>query len=146
MRAWILVTLFPLALLVTPAAAQFDPATMWKNIKRALIGPDGKDYFENSFKGALIPTLLGTLVSSTPAAHPDELLVAIEDDHTPEVNLSLKRPLGKPLPTGAKISFEGVPYDFTKEPFIVKFNVENVHFRATSEPKESERAAPKKGK
>jgi hypothetical protein len=146
MRAWILATLFPLALLVTPAAAQFEPTAMWKNIKRALMGPDGKDYFENSFKDAQIPTLVGTVVSSTPAAHPNELLVAIEDDHTPEVKLSLERPLGKPLPVGAKISFEGVPYEFTKEPFLVKFNVENVHFRATSEPRKSEQPAPKNGK
>jgi hypothetical protein len=69
-------------------AFQPDPSAMWKNIKRVLIGPDGKEYFENSFKDAQIPTLVGTVVSSTPAVHPNELLVAIEDDHTPEVRLS----------------------------------------------------------
>ena len=116
-------------------AFQSEPSSMWKNIKMVLIGPDGKDYFENSFKDAQIPTLVGTVVSSTPAVHPNELLVAIEDDHTPEVRLRLEKPLEKPLTSGTKVSFEGVPYEFTKEPFLVKFNVENLHFRAMSEPR-----------
>jgi hypothetical protein len=115
-------------------AFQFEPSAMWKNIKRVLIGPDGIKYFENSFKDAQIPTLVGTGVSSTPAAHPTEFLLAIEDDQTPEVRLRIEKPLGKPLPSGSKVSFEGVPNQFTREPFMVNFNVESVHFR-TEEPR-----------
>jgi hypothetical protein len=44
---------------------------------------------------------------------------------------------------GSKVSFEGVPNEFTKEPFLVNFNVENVHFR-TEEPRKSEQPARKK--
>jgi hypothetical protein len=124
-------------------AFQSDPSALWKNIKRVLIRPEGKEYFENSFKDAQIPTLVGTVVSSTPAVHPNELLVAIEDDHTPEVRLRLEKPLEKPTPSGTKVSFEGVPYQFTKEPFMVNFNVESVHFR-TENQKKSEQAARKK--
>lgn len=127
-------------------AFQFEPSAMWKNIKRALQGPDGKEYFEKYMKDAMLPTLEGTLVSSTPAAHPNEFLVAIADDHTPEVTLKLERPLEKPLPAGTRIRFEGVPYEFTKEPFMLKFNVENEHFRAVEDRGKPEQPAAKKGK
>src|SRR5579871_5637975 len=95
-------------------AFQFGPPAMWKNIKRVLIGPHGKEYFETNMKDAILPTLVGTVVSSTPAAHPNEFLVAIEDDQTAEARLRLEKPLEKPLPSGSKVSFEGVPYQFTE--------------------------------
>jgi len=126
-------------------AFQFDPSAIWKGIKKTLLGPHGNEYFENSMKDAILPTLVGTVVSSTPATHPAEFLVAIEDDHTAEVQLRLEEPLGKPLPSGTKVSFEGVPYQFTKEPFMVNFNVENMNFR-TEDPRKSEQPVTKKSK
>ena len=69
----------------------------WKIIKNALTAPDGQDYFENSFKGAMVPggadglqRLTATLVSAEPAAQPAILIVAISDAKTPEVTLQLK--------------------------------------------------------
>ena len=124
---------------------QRDPSALWKSVKKTLLGPRGNEYFETSVKDALIPTLVGTVVSSTPAAHPAEFLVAIEDDHTAEVRLRLEKPLGKPLPSGSKVSFEGVPYQFTKEPFMVNFNVESMNFR-TEDPRKFEQPVTKKSK
>jgi hypothetical protein len=61
------------------------------------------------------------------------------------VRLRLEKPLEKPLASGTKVSFKGVPYQLTKEPFMVNFNVESVHFR-TEEPGKSEQPVTKKSK
>src|SRR5579864_5069416 len=108
----------------------------WRIIKASLTAPDGQEYFENSFKGAMVPggadgleRLTGTLVSAEPAAQPAVLIVAISDAKTPEVTLRLKDAdwndthLSGPLMLGSVIQFEGVPISFSKEPFMVTFAV-----------------------
>lgn len=108
----------------------------WAIIKAALTAADGQDYFENSFKGAMVPggadgldLLTGTLVSAEPVAQPAVLIVAISDAETPEVTLRLKDAdwkdthlNGRVMP-GSVIQFEGVPVSFTKGPFMVTFGV-----------------------
>src|SRR5579864_9224143 len=124
----------------TSAQTRRPPPTnsreFWKIIKDALTAPDGQEYFENSFKGAMVPggaggvtLLIGTLVSAEPAAQPAVLIVAISDARTPEVTLRLKDAdwndthLNGPLMPGSEIQFEGVPISFSKEPFMVTFEV-----------------------
>ena len=69
---------------------------VWLSIKEQLSGPNGEQYFENVLKEALIPggvlgvhAFEGTLVSSAPAEHPKEFLVAMPGEKTPEVTLKL---------------------------------------------------------
>ncbi len=129
-------------LLPAPAFAQTgnplqpDPREFWTIIKTALTAPDGQDYFEHNLKGAMDPggadgvdLLIGTLVSAEPVAQPAFLIVAISDAKTPEVTLRFKNSewkdthLNWPLMPGSAIQFEGVPVAFTKEPFMLTFDV-----------------------
>jgi hypothetical protein len=94
---------------------------LWREIKRELTGPDGREYFEQGMKDALLPTLYVTLVSSAPADHPNTLLVAMVDSDVPEVTLKLKESLKKPLPPGTPVKFQGVAEAFSTEPFMLTF-------------------------
>ena len=46
----------------TPLHADLE-RQLWTSIKRALIGPEGDDYFQSSMKDAMLPRLKGTLIS-----------------------------------------------------------------------------------
>jgi hypothetical protein len=66
----------------------------------------------------------GKLISMTPATRPKELVLAVEKSETPDVTLKLDGPLAGKMESGAEIEFEGVAAAFTKEPFMVTFDVE----------------------
>ena len=105
---------------------------IWLGIKGQLLGPDGQTYFDGSMKGAAVPKLKGWLVAAKPAVKSKELLVNMEgkDESSANVTLKLVGSDGTPLAltgkaeVGVEIEFEGVPESFTKEPFMVTFNVE----------------------
>ena len=40
---------------------------LWKNIKKALLGPNGAEYFEMVMKNSLVPALKGKVVKLDPA-------------------------------------------------------------------------------
>jgi hypothetical protein len=108
-------------------------SNLWLSIKRELIGLRGEQYFEQSLKDANIPgganglyAFEGILVSSTPARHPNEFLIAMPGEKTPEVTLRLKGQLDKPLPAGTPVSIEGVVKAFAREPFMLTLDVETV--------------------
>src|SRR6266851_443040 len=78
-------------------AEAMTPRELWLVIKASLMAPDGEEYFENSFKGAMVPggadgvtMFIGTLLSAEPEAQPSVLVVAISDGTTPEVTLQMK--------------------------------------------------------
>lgn len=99
-----------------------DPPTiLWRSIKRELSGPHGREYFKQVMKDTKLPILAGTLVSSTPADHPNTLLVAMVDSDVPELTLKLKESLKKPLPPGTPVKFQGIAEAFTSEPFMLTF-------------------------
>jgi hypothetical protein len=118
------------------ASQSEEQILLWKSIKEALLGQNGKEYFEKNMKGAKLPILAGTLVSSKPAAHPSEFLVAMDDDKTAEVKLKLDKQLEKPLQPGTPVSFEGVAEEFTTEPLMVTFDVTILN-RATVDDRKS---------
>lgn len=109
---------------------------MWLNLKQTLSGATGAEFFNSNMKGAEVPggaggvqMFRGTLISASPALHPKELVVGIADAKTPEVTLKLDTPLaGKPQ-IGSEIEFEGVPEEFTAEPFHVTFAVERAKIK-----------------
>jgi len=97
---------------------------LWKGVKEALLAPDGEQYFEGKLKGSAVPKLKGKLVSMKPAIRPKELVLAIDTPGTPEVTLKFETPLPGKAEPGTEIEFEGVPGAFTKEPFMLTFDVE----------------------
>ena len=108
--------------------AQFEQSNpqlaLWMKIKAALQDTNGEDYFTNQLKGAAVPQLKGTLVDAKPACRSKELLIAVPlpDAQQPlqaEITLKLDAPLtGKPE-LNTEFQFEGVPNEFTKDPFVL---------------------------
>jgi hypothetical protein len=142
MRPWFSLVILGCLLFQYPQISRSQvpsPQEFWKILKKGLSGPDGSEYFEKAVKGALLLVPLeGTLISSTPADHPREFLVAVSDDKTPDITLSLEGRLEKALPAGTPVIFECLAEKFTPEPFMLTCHVETVN-RATvpekTEPK-----------
>jgi hypothetical protein len=74
-------------------------------------------------KGAAVPPLRGKLVAAKPPARSSLLVIGIENE-SPEITLKLDAPLGGKPEIGSELEFEGVPAAFTKDPFMVTFDVE----------------------
>jgi hypothetical protein len=114
------------------AAAANPQLALWKTIKDNLTGPNGEMYYESSVKGAALPggakgvtKFTGKLVSMKPALNPKELVLAISTPDTPEVTLKFDTALKGKADPGTDIGFEGVASAFTKDPFMVVFDVES---------------------
>jgi tetratricopeptide (TPR) repeat protein len=114
-------------------AAKADPqAALWKSIKDQLTADAGQQYFDATVKGAALPggansvtKFKGTLISQKPALNPKELVLGVTTPDTPEVTLKLETPLRGKAEPGTVIHFEGVPSAFTKEPFMLTFDVDS---------------------
>ena len=113
------------------APASLSPArrALWQILKKQLTGSGGAEYFQQSVKDCALPPLEGRLVSATPAERPSVLIVAISDGDQPEVTLRLKDKNGAdshlpgPVLRGSSILFEGIAVSFTREPFMLTFDV-----------------------
>ncbi|MBZ5602608.1 MAG: hypothetical protein LAO79_09910 [Acidobacteriia bacterium] len=116
------------------AAARANPMlALWKRIKSELQGPEGAAYFENNMKGAALPAgvngvtkFKGKIVSMTPESRPKEIVLAIEG-MAQDATLKLDSALPGKMEPGAEIEFDGVAESYTKDPFMVTFNVEKSH-------------------
>jgi hypothetical protein len=106
----------------------------WSAVKESLSDSQWPRYWE-TVKDALLPgpivggteTLRATVVASRPALNPTEVVVAISDDHTPEVTLRLfAKPgvLPKSILPGTVIEFAGTAKTFEHDPFMLTFDVE----------------------
>lgn len=118
-------------------AKKFPDKALWKDIKTALTGDEGQAYFESSMKGAALPggiekagvkvtKFKGKLVSAVPETNPKEIVLSISGD-IGDVTLKLDSPLRGKMEPGGEIEFEGVASSFTKEPFMVVFDVEKAN-------------------
>ena len=104
-------------------------------LKQQLLGADGQKFFEEKVKDVFLPggvipgrdAFDGTLISSTPADHPNRFLIALPGNTIPEVTLKLLGKLEKPLSPGTPVTFEGVVRAFTADPFMLTFDVEGVN-------------------
>jgi tetratricopeptide (TPR) repeat protein len=105
------------------AAADNPQLALWKNIKDQLTAANGEQYFNDQLKGTAPPKLRGKLVSTKPAIRPTQLLLDLEGGDTAEVTLKLETPLPGKADKGTEIQFEGVPSAFTKDPFMLTFDV-----------------------
>jgi hypothetical protein len=128
MRRLILLALVPLAF--APAQRQGDGAPWWKSLHDRLTKPDAEEFFKTVVKDAELPGpelpagLRGTIVSSSPEYHPTRLTLAMYGATTPEVTIRLERSLPMALPEGTVVRFQGVAVEFTRDPFMLIFEVD----------------------
>jgi len=113
--------------------AQFEQShpqlAIWLRIKAQLADTNGEQYFNDQLKNAAVPKLRGTLVEAKPACRPKELLVALPlpDDKSPphaEITLRLDMPLAGKPELNQEFQWEGVPMEFTKDPFMLTMDTE----------------------
>jgi hypothetical protein len=105
---------------------------LWQTaIKDPLTKDGGDSYFEMNVKGALLPggangvqKFKAKIVSMTPAVKPKEIVLALEQPNVPDVTLELSQALPGKMEAGEELQFEGVAKSFTKQPFMVVFDVE----------------------
>jgi hypothetical protein len=115
------------------AAAKANPMmALWRSIKTELTGDNGPAYYESSVKDAGLPgnvvpgvtKFKGKLISTTPETRPKELKVAVENPEVADVTLKLEEPLPGKMDAGGEIEFSGTVKAYTKEPFMLTFEVE----------------------
>jgi tetratricopeptide (TPR) repeat protein len=133
---------------------QTNPAlAFWLNLKGALEAQDGQNYFDSGVKGALIPpegqpALKGTVISQEPAKAPRTIVVALGNATTPDATLKIVSEDGtavampRPAEPGTVIEFRGVATSFTKEPFMVNFDVERKNLSGWPAPPPPKKRAP----
>ena len=109
----------------TKLAADNPQLALWKNIKDQLTAANGEQYFTDQLKGTAPPKMKGKLISAKPAVNPKELVLNLDGTNTPEVTLKLETGIPGKAPEGTELQFQGVPSAFTKEPFMLTFDVEN---------------------
>lgn len=103
----------------------------WRSIQKELTGAGANDYWA-SMKDALLPgsampgvsVFKGKLVSTKPEVNPKELVVSIGGAENGDATLVLDAPLRGKMEAGADISFEGEAKSYSKDPFMVTFEVE----------------------
>lgn len=105
----------------------------WRDIVKEPLQKEGDSYFEN-MKGALLPGEAGKakgfdkfkakLISMEPANKPKTLVLALEKPDVADVTLKFDEPLPGNMEPGALLEFEGQPSSYTKEPFMVTFDVD----------------------
>jgi len=105
---------------------------LWQTAIKDPLTKDGGDaYFEMNVKGALLPggangvqKFKGKIVSMTPETKPKQIVLALEQPNVPDVTLELSQGLPGKMEAGEELQFEGVAKAFTKQPFMVVFDVE----------------------
>lgn len=99
---------------------------LWRSLRTELTGPTGQDYFTKSMKDNTVPNLKGKVVAQP---NSKELTVAVDNVTTetmtkPEATLMLDSPLKGTVEPGTELTFVGVPSSYTKDPFMITFDVE----------------------
>ena len=96
-------------------------AGLWDKMADALLpGPDPEDKSEKP-----APRYFNaTIISMTPATRPKEIVVAIEKANVADAKLTFKTALPGKMEPGEKIQFQGLAKEFSKEPFMITFEVD----------------------
>jgi tetratricopeptide (TPR) repeat protein len=117
---------------------------MWRNIKNELTGAGGEQYW-GQMKGTQVPKFKAKLISMKPALKPKELVVSVVDGTTPDATLRFEEPLNGKVEPGLELEFKGVAAEYTKEPFMVTFDVERDDLIGWPKDTAPHRPATKKG-
>ncbi|MCX6633410.1 MAG: hypothetical protein NTW28_37925 [Candidatus Solibacter sp.] len=92
----------------------------WIRLRRRLEAPDGDAYFAASLLNTPLPMRLkGTLLRTTPAGKPKELVLGVGDATAEEVILKLDTAFPNDAEAGTVLGFEGTIEAFTKAPFTL---------------------------
>src|SRR5581483_1069150 len=105
---------------------------LWQTaIKEPLLKDGGEAYFEMNVKGALlpggangVPKFKGKIVSMTPETKPKQIVLAVEQPNVPDATLELSEALPGKMEPGEELQFEGVAKSYTKQPFMLVFDVD----------------------
>jgi len=105
---------------------------LWQTaIKDPLTKDGGEAYFEMRVKDNLLPggangvqKFKGKIISMTPATKPKQIVLALEQPNVPDVTLELSQALPGKMEAGEELQFEGVAKSYTRQPFMVVFEVE----------------------
>src|SRR6185503_10543993 len=105
---------------------------LWQTaIKGPLTTGSGEAYFEMNVKGFLLPggnngvqKFKGKIVSMTPEVKPKQIVLALEQPNVPDVTLELSEALPGNMQAGEELQFEGVAKSYTRQPFMVVFEVD----------------------
>lgn len=105
----------------------------WRDLVKDPLLKDGDSYFD-AMKGALLPGEPGKakgfekfkakLISMDPPNKPKTLVLALEKPDVADVTLKFDPPLPGTMEPGAELEFEGAPVSYTKDPFMVTFEVD----------------------
>ena len=122
------------------AAANNPSLPFWiKSVKEPLQAEAGAQYFESTVKTYELPPagqplLQGSVISQTPPRAPKVVVLGIENPKVGEVTLKLDAPMAGPAEPGTVIKFKGVATGFTREPFMVTFDVEKANVQGWPAP------------
>lgn len=127
---------------------------LWLSVKKELTAEGGEQYFQERVKQALLPgdavpgvtKFRGRLVAAKPPRNPKELVLAISDATTPEVTLRLDEPMPGTAEPGTEIAFAGIAMEFTRDPFMLTFEVEKGQVEGWPAPVPKKAPAKKKTK
>ena len=127
---------------------------LWLSVKKELTAEGGEQYFQERVKQALLPgdavpgvtKFRGKLVAAKPPRNPKELVLAISDATTPEVTLRLDEPMTGTAEPGTEIAFAGIAMEFTRDPFMLTFEVEKGQVEGWPAPTPKKAPTKKKGK
>jgi hypothetical protein len=98
---------------------------LWISIRDALTAAEGgQAYFDEKMKGSELPEMKGKVVSIDPATKPTKVVIAIADGKTPDATLHFEKPLPGKVEPGTELTFAGVATAYTKDPFMVTFDVD----------------------
>jgi len=110
------------------AARENPMLAFWNQIKAGLTGDGSAAYWEAA-EGTGLPggqngvdKFKGKLVSATPENKPKELMIAIGGD-APDAKLILDEALPGTMEPGGEISFSGTAKEFSKDPYMLTFDV-----------------------
>jgi len=93
-------------------------------LRDALTGAEGETYFGTLNGTNAGGTLKGKLILATPETKPKELTLSVADGIIPDVTLKFDEPLPGKADPGIEIEFEGTVIAYTKEPFMLVFDVD----------------------
>jgi len=111
--------------------AKADPMrALWRTVKNE-IADKGAAYFESSVKETNLPggangvtKFKGKIISMTPATRPKTIVLAVEKPDVPDATLKFEEALPGKMEPGEDLEFNGSASAFTKEPYMLTFDVE----------------------
>jgi hypothetical protein len=82
-----------------------------------LAAADGDAYFNSVLKGREMPLLKGKVVRAAPRSKPQEIGLAVTDNTTEEIVLTLSAPMTSAARLGTEIEFKGQADALAANPF-----------------------------